>query len=178
MSKLNAGDSAWSTSKVILGWLIDTAAGTLSLPPHKAQRLCELLAQFVTCRRLSRKRWYQLLGELRHMSTAIKGASYLFSILQHVLVDQPTARRLCLSGLVRRSLEDWQHMAISLATNPVPIATLVPRPPHYIGSVDASGLGLGGFRLPTTIGSLTRPLLFRLPISLTSPYPATTSKRI
>jgi hypothetical protein len=163
MSKLMAGDGAWSTSKIILGWQLDTAAGTSSLPSHKAQRLCDLLAHFVTRRRSSRKRWCQLLGELRHMSTAIKGASYLFSILQHVLVDQPTARRLRLSSLVRRSLEDWQQIATSLATNPVPIASLVPRPPHYIGSVDASGFGVGGFWVPTSIGALTRPLLFRYP---------------
>ncbi len=163
MTKLTAGDGAWSTSKIILGWLLDTVTGTLSLPPHKAQRLYKLLDHFVTRRRSSRKWWCQLLGVLCHMSTAIKGASYLFSILQHVLVDQPKARRLRLSSLVRRSLEDWQHMATSLATIPVPIATLVPRPPPYIGSVDASSLGLRGFWVPTSIGALTRPLLFRYP---------------
>jgi hypothetical protein len=47
-SKLATGDGAWSTQKIILGWLIDTAQGTLSLPAHKAVRLQKLLHYFTT----------------------------------------------------------------------------------------------------------------------------------
>ncbi len=34
MKKLLAGDGAWLTRKVLLGWLIGSIQGTLSLPPH------------------------------------------------------------------------------------------------------------------------------------------------
>jgi hypothetical protein len=87
-SKLATGDGAWSTQKTLLGWFIDSAAGTLSLPAHKVEGLSTLLNHFSSLQRTSRKKWQQLLGELRHMATAIKGATYLFSILQHVLTDQ------------------------------------------------------------------------------------------
>jgi hypothetical protein len=71
-SKLATGDGAWSTSKVILGWHIDTAAGTIHLPTHKAQCLHNILNTYL-----------------------------LFSILQQVLVDQPNAARLHLGPLIK-----------------------------------------------------------------------------
>ncbi len=161
-SKLATGDGAWSTRKTILGWDIDTAAGTIGLPEHKADRLRHILQHFATLRRTSRKKWQSLLGELRHMAMVIPGAKYLFSILQHVLVDQPQSRRLRLSSLVQHSLRDWIHLASVLPQYPMPIASLVPRAPNYIGAVDASGTGIGGYWLPTSVGHLRHPLAFRV----------------
>ena len=160
-SKLAQGDGCWSTTKVILGWELDTAAGTIRLPDHKAQRLLDLLQSFDTLGRTSRKKWYSLLGELRHMSTAIKGASYLFSILQSVLTDQPNATRVRLSPLVHNALHDWRELANTLASHPVPIASLVPRAPAFIGAVDASQQGIGGFWVPTRFGHMDQPIAFR-----------------
>jgi hypothetical protein len=88
-SKLALGDGAWSTSKVVLGWQLDTAQGTMSLPKHREERLHQLLSYFGPKHRTSHWKWYGLLGELRHMSVALHGARYLFSILQSVLVQQP-----------------------------------------------------------------------------------------
>jgi hypothetical protein len=84
-TKLQQGDGTWATSKVMLGWLLDTSDKTLRLPQHKADRLVHLVEEFLPLKRTSRQRWQQLLGELRHIATAIPGAKYLFSILQHVL---------------------------------------------------------------------------------------------
>ena len=97
------------------------------------------------------------------MSTAILGACYLFSILQSILVDQPLQLRLCLSPLVHASLQDWVTLAHSLTTHPVPIASLVPRAPHYVGAVDASLQGIGRFWLPTHHGHLTHSIAFCIP---------------
>jgi hypothetical protein len=160
-SKLAAGEGAWSTTKSILGWLVDTARGTIHLPPHKASRLQELIGEFTNKKRTSRKRWYSLLGELRHFSYAIRGASYLFSILQSLLTDNPTASRLRLHAHVQAALRDWCHLTTSMADNPVTITSLVPCAPSTIGCVDASGDGIGGFWLPTCHGSAS-PTVFRL----------------
>jgi hypothetical protein len=164
-SKLQQGDGAWGTSKIILGWAISTAAGTLSLPAHKADRLRDIVSSFDAVGRTSRRRWYRFLGELRHMSTAIPGAAYLFSILQSVLVDQPQASRLRLRPLVKESLHDWQMLAAQLHSNPVPMASLVPRAPHVLAATDASGLGVGGFWVPTHYGHPATPTVFRAPFS-------------
>jgi hypothetical protein len=164
-SKLQQGDGAWSTSKIILGWAIDTAARTLSLPAHKADRLRDIVSSFDAVGSTSRRRWYRLLGELRHMSTAIPGAAYLFSILQSVLVDQPQSSRLRLRPIVKESLHDWQTLANQLHSKPVPIASLVPRAPHLLGATDASALGVGSFWVPTHYGHPATPMVFRAPFS-------------
>ncbi len=98
------------------------------------------------------------------MATAIKGAIYLFSLLQHVLVDQQRSLRLRLRPLTKAALADWGSLADSLATCPVPISSLVPTAPHYIGAVDASGFGIGGYWLPTSLGTLQAPIVFRAPL--------------
>jgi hypothetical protein len=160
-SKLAAGEGAWSTSKSILGWLVDTARGTIHLPAHKAARLNKLIQEFTHKKRTSCKRWYSLLGELRHFSYAIRGATYLFSILHSLLTDNPTASRLRLHPHIQAALCDWHHLTTHMADNPVPITSLMPCAPSTIGCVDASGEGIGGFWLPTCYGS-TPPTVFHL----------------
>jgi hypothetical protein len=166
LKKLQQGDGTWSTKKMVLGWLLDTAAKTLALPPHKADRLTTLITTYMGLHRTSKRKWQQLLGELRHMAQAIPGARYLFSILQHLLVDQPTSPRLRLGRLVKQSLQDWAHLAADLARVPTPIQSLVPNPPSFVGAVDASAAGLGGFWIPTPYyKDACHPIIFRLPFT-------------
>jgi hypothetical protein len=78
VKKLQKGDDFWSTQKIILGWLIDTAANkTIALPPHRRDRVLVLLQSLVHRKRTSVKQWHQLLGELRSMSLAIPGSQKL-----------------------------------------------------------------------------------------------------
>jgi hypothetical protein len=90
--KLLAGDATWSTSKLILGWALNTETMTIGLPLHKATRLTAIVQEFQAKTRISRRQWQHLLGELRHKSTSILGAKVLFSVLQHVLTDQKSNR--------------------------------------------------------------------------------------
>jgi hypothetical protein len=61
---------------------------TLHLPPHRQERLLNILTSTVNQRRIPRRKWHRLLGKLRSMAAAIHSAKHLFSILQHVLADQ------------------------------------------------------------------------------------------
>jgi hypothetical protein len=158
-SKLAAGDGVWSTTKQILGWLIDLSVQTLQLLPHKAERLHELITTILPLRRTSRRKWYKLLGELKHMATAIPGAKHQFSLLQNVLVDQPNAKRVRLNPIVHASIQGWLSLATTLTSNPQPISALVPANPEFIGAVDASGQGLGGFWISNT--NTTHNIIFR-----------------
>jgi hypothetical protein len=81
IKKLLKGDGCWGTSKVILGWLIDTVNQTLELPPHRYERLCAIFDDLRGCKRVSLKQWQQTLGELRSMVLAIPGGRGLFSTL-------------------------------------------------------------------------------------------------
>ena len=39
VKKLLKGDASWNTIKTILGWIIDTIAMTITLPPHRLERI-------------------------------------------------------------------------------------------------------------------------------------------
>ena len=40
---MKQGNATWTTLKIILGWLIDTTAKTIKFPPHRIERLREIL---------------------------------------------------------------------------------------------------------------------------------------
>lgn len=80
VKKLRQGDACWSTRKVVLGWDLDTVAGTLCLPPHRLDRLYALLDAFLpTRKRVPIADWHRLLGELRSMAPALPGARFFGS---------------------------------------------------------------------------------------------------
>ena len=56
LKKLLKGDGCWETTKVVLGWLVDTVTRTIELPPHRVVRLHKMLASFPQSRRTSSKR--------------------------------------------------------------------------------------------------------------------------
>jgi hypothetical protein len=76
IKKLQKGDACWSTQKQVLGWLIDTIQSTLTLPPHRLDRLFDILHHSIRAhqKRVSLQKWYSVLGELRAMAIAIPGA--------------------------------------------------------------------------------------------------------
>jgi hypothetical protein len=44
-SKIDKGDVTWSTQKTLLGWVVDTASMTMTLPPHRQARLLNLISE-------------------------------------------------------------------------------------------------------------------------------------
>ena len=161
VKKLKKGDGTWSTRKTVLGWVLDTAAKTIELPPHRADRLLKILRSIKPGqRRTTAKVWHKLLGELRSMVIAIPGARGLFSTLQTAFAtaDDPTShdgrRRLRLSKDVHTFLNDFRVLARELPTRPTRIAELLPRSPSVIGATDASGIGMGGVAFVATAADI------------------------
>ena len=163
VSKLAKGDARWATRKVILGWVLDTVQRTIELPHHRWERLQALLDAFPRHqRRTSRRKWQQLLGELRSMVLAIPGGRGLFSQLQAVLTYCPDARptdRLTLSSAVHDQLDDFRSLATNIAGRPTRWGEVVPGPPAFYGCTDASALGMGGIWVDAL--GLLPPLLWR-----------------
>lgn len=148
MKKLRAGDCTWSTCKQVLGWIINTASNTIHLPPHRVTRLHEILASIPhTQRRISKKRWHQILGELRSMSLALPGSRNIFSTMQNAL-SSALHGRVALSRGVHDAVADFKWMADNVAQRPTRIAELVPLLPSAVGHHDASGTGAGGVWFP------------------------------
>ena len=167
IKKCRKGDATWATTKVVLGWLLDTLQLTVELPPHRITRLHEILASIKpTQRRIATKTWHKIMGELRSMTLAIPGARGLFSTLQEAFRHpEPTGNRLRLRRHVHDFLLDFQWMASDVGSRPTRMAELVPSPPAVQGACDASGLGMGGVLFLHTPQGVT-PILWR------SPFPA------
>ncbi len=142
-SKIQKGDATWSTQKTLLGWLIDTAAMTLTLPRHWRTWLQGLLNELLPRHRISRRRWQQFLGELRSMALAVPGVKFHFSLLQSALTQQ-WGPRIWITALIRRALLDWSAFLKQLDT-PLPLLAVVPRGPDVVTGCDASLQGMGGW---------------------------------
>ena len=144
VKKMMQGDAAWSPHKRLLGWDFDTEAMTLNLPPHRLDRLREVLTWIQPPRkRLPTAKWHQLLGELRSMSPALPGTRGLFSTLQDAL-SKGDRRRVRLNQHVHATAADFSLLVDSLASRPTRLYELVPRAPVAIGSCDACQRGMGG----------------------------------
>ena len=164
VKKMLKGDAAWSTQKRILGWDLDTAAGTLSLPPHRIDRLYELLDLLQPPRkRVSVKQWHQLLGGLRSMAPALPGARGLFSLLQES-PGRADKHRVRITKAVQHMALDFRAISDSLQARPTRLRELVPTAPAYIGASDACTVGMGGVWFSTD--PTTAPIVWRQPFDL------------
>ena len=167
LKKLRQGDCSWSTVKLILGWVIDTVSMTIHLPPHRLERLGEILASIpATQKRTSVKKWHKVLGELRSMSLALPGARNLFSHMQHALSSKLKGR-VALNKGVHDALDDFRWILADIASRPTRIAELVPLLASAEGHHDASGKGAGGIWFPANQlnprqGYSQKPVVWRL----------------
>ena len=144
LKKLREGDCSFGTLKLILGWIIDTINMTIQLPPHRVDRLAEILASIPpTQRRTSVKKWHSILGELRSMALALPGSRNIFSTMQHALATKVKGR-IALKKEVHNALDDFRWMHNNIASRPTRIAEIIPLLPAAEGHHDASGIGAGG----------------------------------
>ena len=85
LKKAQAGDGDWSVSKEILGWIINSAAGTISLLPKCIADLTTLLDPPHAQHRMSRKKLERLIGKLHSVHLVIPGAIGYFYHIQMAL---------------------------------------------------------------------------------------------
>ena len=156
--KLEKGDCSWETTKLILGWMINTIDLTITLPPHRAERLREILNSIPRHqKRTSVQKWQQLVGELRSMAIALPGARGLFSALQLALTQRPTHHRINLRKGTHDALDDFRWLHSTLTTRPTRIPELIPTAPDVVAFHDASGLQAGGVVIPTNLATRRHP---------------------
>ena len=111
-------------AKTMLGWQIDTADRTITLPPHRIDRLRDILANIRPGQKyVPTKKWHKLLGELRSMAMALPGANGLFSLLQEAFRhEEPGRNRLQLTAPLHGFLEDFRLLAADISSRPTRIA--------------------------------------------------------
>lgn len=166
LKKLLKWDCSWSTSKKILGWIIDTTARTITLPDHRVQRLAEILGCIPKAqKRIGVTKWHQVLGELRLMSLALPGARNLFGHMKLALASHK-GNCISLKKRVHQSLQDFRWLLRNISTCPTRIAELILLLTSAVGHHDASKDGAGGVWFPTNhltprLGHPNQPIVWR-----------------
>jgi len=166
LKKLDKGDASWKTSHTILGWNVDTLNKTIALPPHRVERLHEILGAIPRHqKRIGVTKWHNTLGELRSMSIALPGSRGLFSHLQAALRHK-SGGRVTLTQEVHQAIDDFRWILQHISQRPTRIAELVPLLPSALGHHDASGTGAGGVWFPAQQlvprgAHMVQPLLWR-----------------
>ena len=149
LKKLRKGDCSWDTIKLVLGWIVDTVGMTIHLPPHRVDRLWEILDSIPKSqKRTSMKKWHTVLGELRSMAIALPGSRNMFGRLQNA-ISPKSKTRVDLNKGVHQALDDFRWIARDLTSRPTRIAELIPLSPSAEGHHDASGKGAGGVWFPS-----------------------------
>ncbi|KAL7571454.1 hypothetical protein ACA910_019209 [Epithemia clementina (nom. ined.)] len=161
--KLDKGDACWATRKQVLGWEIDTLAGTMELPPHRQERLLTILCAVAHKKRISVKQTHKLLGELRSMVLGIPGGQGLFSQLQLALT-QSDKHRVCLDQGAQDAIKDFLTFALNLTQQPTSLSELFPTKPTFVDACDAAKTGMGGVWLPDSAHD--PPVVWRKPFPL------------
>ena len=105
----------WENNKLILGRLVDTIAGTIQLPSHRADRFHEILHVFAPyCNNNSIRIWQKLLGEIRSMVLAIPGGLGILSTLQDALSKVSSEGLIRLTQLLHDFSADFRPLASQL----------------------------------------------------------------
>ena len=121
VKKLLAGEGVWTCVKVVLGWILDTYSGTLTLLDRNLEDLLTLVDIPTTQRRMGKKDLEHLVGKLRSMHLAVPEAVAHLSHIQCAL-NQRGVDRVWLSPAFNCGLADWKVLAIQAASRPTHLA--------------------------------------------------------
>lgn len=144
--KLQQGDGSWTSTKEILGWLIDGANFTLQLLPEKCTIIAKLIKKLCKQQHCSLLKFQELAGKLQHASFGIPGGKGLFSPIHRAL--RTKTQSVTLTPYLKATLKDWRTLVQHMGTNPTPVQVLVSNYPNYIQYTDACALGAGGVITP------------------------------
>ena len=144
--KLNQGEGTWSSTKEILGWLVDGADFTISLLPDKCTKISKLIKKVSKMKACPLQKFQELAGKLQHASFAIPGGRGLFSPIYQAM--QKPSKFIKITPLLQQTLQDWRTLVQHLAQHPTPVQLLVSDYPNFILFSNACGLGAGGVVAP------------------------------
>ena len=129
--------------KKILGWIINTADGTLQLSKNRLDDLHHLLDIHPTLWRIPRKRLKRLIRKLRSVHLVIPSTIRYFYYIQQALT-QASQYRVYLSNNFNSDIFHWKQLCQSMETMPTYLEEIVQCLATDLGFVDDFGLGAGG----------------------------------
>jgi hypothetical protein len=162
LKKLKEGEGLWEVRKDILGWMMDGATRCIELAEKKQKAI---LLELTTVLRIKRgvpfKRMEKLVGKLRHAAIGIPAGKALFGPVNRLMAMKPKQVVWKRCPEVQQSLQDWRQLIRESAKEPTHVNELVPGPPTYKGTLDASGEGVGGIWVSGT--DHIAPIVWRVP---------------
>ena len=104
------GDAAWSMSKVVLEWELDTKKHHLKITPKKEENMITTLDTIPggACQ-VSLHKWIHMLGILRRITPAMYRVCGMFKCLKHAL-QQARGQRATLLSEVHEELHAWHRL--------------------------------------------------------------------
>ena len=144
--KLEEGEGTWTTTKEILGWLVDGTMFTVQLPPGKCQKIIKLCRKVANMKACKLQIFQELAGKLQHASFGVPGGKGLFSPIYRAL--QGSKPYIPITRQLREAILDWRPLIRDLAKNPTPVKLLVSDLPNFILYTDSCKIGAGGVVTP------------------------------
>ena len=118
--------------KEVLGWHINTEAGTVALPERKYLELLQMLAILATQRRIGRKELKRLMGKLCSMHLAVPGAVAHLYHIQSALTKGGKDRG-CLPADFHHEISDWSTLVAQMVAITTHLSEIVRRGPTHLG---------------------------------------------
>ena len=140
--KLHLGEATWSTTKELLGWLINGVDYTIQLDPERCKKIVMQIKKVAHLRACPLLQFQKVAGKLQHASFGIPGGKGLFSPIYRAMQHSPPF--VTISPHIKQTLLDWRTIIHHLAASPTPVRLLVPNFPDFLQYTDACGLGCGG----------------------------------
>ena len=156
--KLEEDEGMFDTRKEILGWMFDGQQFTMELTDKKRATILQEINTILKAKKSTAKQLEKLQGKLVHVATGIPGGKGLLSPLYKTVA---TAKEwITINKDTKQCLSDWKTIIREVAARPTSVLELVPRLPHTIGYVDASGSAAGGVWTSGT-QQLQTPIVWR-----------------
>ena len=94
-----------------LGFVVDSASRSFSLPEDKKVEFCDLLSAFLTRDNLSLRMLQQLSGKCGSMAVAIPGATFFMREMNNsISAAQRSGQPVPLAGPLRQELQHWEFL--------------------------------------------------------------------
>ncbi|KAL7546450.1 hypothetical protein ACHAWF_009786 [Thalassiosira exigua] len=157
--KVKRGEADWTTTKEVLGWLLDGDKRTVVSPPDKAAAYTAELQKLLQKKSIPIARFRKIIGKLRFASLCLPAGRALISPLNRELWGNPKVIASGRKSEVHESLGDWLQLIKDLAKHPTSVHELVARAVDFYGYYDACNTGVGGVWLP--LDSDVEPFLWQ-----------------
>ena len=166
--KLGKGDAMFNREKEMLGkWLRGHAGGerTVGLTKEKVDKYVGAIEEALKspAHRVVLQRFQKILGKIQYASEVMPAMKGYLTPLNQALVGKTPGSFVGLgkASQTREVLEDIIPLLRQAWSDPSHISEIVPTDlPHFYGTTDAAGVGLGGVLLPCT--KWIQPTVWRL----------------